>query len=393
MNSKNTEPKGIATCWPLFAALAVFIGAIFVAAAAVMSLMDGKIIYALDDPYIHMAIAKNIALHGVYGVTPYGFSASSSSPLWTFLLAGVYLMFGVNEVAPGILNIVFAVLCVVLAFFILRSVDIRGLHSFVWLLLFIFFTPLPALVSTGMEHTLQLLLSIGVLCLAGGVIDGKDSTAWKTALFIAGALCVATRYEAVFLIFAISLNLAVNKKIKLSVLFFVFSLIPIILLGVFQMAHGWYFIPNSVFIKGCTTTMASLGTGLLDKLYYAMHLLALVFIAGFFQLMGGLKKERFLASSKQVWLFCFIIASVLHCFFASTGWFFRYEAYLVGLGVLAIGMNWSGAMKGNNNDISSEQSPFPRAMKRGFVFFSNFYIPISFNQKVCGFLYTYPQSI
>ena len=35
-------------------------------------------------------IAKNVAEHGVWGVTPYSFSPSSSSLLWPALLAGVF---------------------------------------------------------------------------------------------------------------------------------------------------------------------------------------------------------------------------------------------------------------------------------------------------------------
>ena len=40
----------------------------------------GHIAYGLDDPYIHMALAKNVALHGVWGIAPDSFALSVTDP-------------------------------------------------------------------------------------------------------------------------------------------------------------------------------------------------------------------------------------------------------------------------------------------------------------------------
>ena len=47
----------------------------------------GMFVYAQDDPYIHLALARTLADHGVWGIRPTEFASASSSPLWTLLLA------------------------------------------------------------------------------------------------------------------------------------------------------------------------------------------------------------------------------------------------------------------------------------------------------------------
>ena len=73
----------------------------------------GQIVYALDDPYIHMAMAKNLALHGVWGVSSEGFTSSSSSLAWTALLALFFKVFGARDVIPFVLNVLLATVTVV----------------------------------------------------------------------------------------------------------------------------------------------------------------------------------------------------------------------------------------------------------------------------------------
>jgi hypothetical protein len=43
---------------------------------------NGTFVYPLDDTYIGMAIARNLAMHGVLGITSREFSSSGSSPLF-----------------------------------------------------------------------------------------------------------------------------------------------------------------------------------------------------------------------------------------------------------------------------------------------------------------------
>ena len=91
-------PLSILILWLLFALMLV------------VSLHDNQnhLVYSLDDAYIHMAMAKNYALYGIWGITKYEFTPCSSSIIWTLLLSLVYFIFKPNVLTPLMLNILFA---------------------------------------------------------------------------------------------------------------------------------------------------------------------------------------------------------------------------------------------------------------------------------------------
>jgi len=59
--------KWVKKHWPLIAGVGFLW--LIVGTMLMVSLKknDGHLIYALDDPYIHMAMAKNFSQHGVWG--------------------------------------------------------------------------------------------------------------------------------------------------------------------------------------------------------------------------------------------------------------------------------------------------------------------------------------
>src|SRR3954447_15747321 len=65
----------------------------------------GHFVYALDDPYIHLALAENLA-HGHYGLNATEFASPSSSILWPFLLVPLTGT-SVHGLLPLALNVVF----------------------------------------------------------------------------------------------------------------------------------------------------------------------------------------------------------------------------------------------------------------------------------------------
>src|SRR5262245_56602570 len=107
--------------WPLWLAvvsLGVTLLALFI---IVLRRTGGTCSYALDDAYIHMAMARHFAEHGVWGVAPDEFSSSSSSPLWTLILALLYRVARPLDSAPLVLAALFAILVLVAAYAFLEA--------------------------------------------------------------------------------------------------------------------------------------------------------------------------------------------------------------------------------------------------------------------------------
>ena len=96
-----------------------------------------------------MAIAKSVAKYRVWGITRYGFASSSSSLLYSLLLSTIYRVFGVNDVTPLILNIIFATLSICFIFYFLRQERLKSLYISIVLLFIIFFN------SIASTHTLR----------------------------------------------------------------------------------------------------------------------------------------------------------------------------------------------------------------------------------------------
>jgi hypothetical protein len=91
--------------WPLWVALAFLASAGVLTVRACLAATGGHFVYALDDPYITMAMARTLVRHGTWGVTPADFSSSCSSPLWLLCVAATYAVFGVNDLSPLVLQL------------------------------------------------------------------------------------------------------------------------------------------------------------------------------------------------------------------------------------------------------------------------------------------------
>jgi hypothetical protein len=200
-----------------------------------------------------------------------------------------------------------------------------------------------------MEHVLQCLFSFLFLFHAGSLLanpvaekNEKNNFSLKIPAY--SFLLVATRYEGIFLVAVVCLLLLIQGRILRSVLLGLIALLPVLLFGFYSLSKGSFFLPNSVLIKSDEIplfdggfrhffealfiekfTLAKVGITAMatQRMLLLLPLTALIFYK-------QLKKDP---AYFQI-LIIISTVTVLHVGLASTGKFYRYEAYIFLCGVL-----------------------------------------------------------
>ena len=190
--------------------------------------------------------------------------------------------------------------------------------------------PTLAVASTGMEHSLQALLGVVFVDLAARLLtaDGQSlsSRTAQGALCAVGTLLVMTRYEGLFLVAPVGLLLLCRRRWVLAVSLGIAAVAPVVLYGLFAVSRGWYFLPNSLLLKG-NTQLAPTAAGVFEyfsKWYGVMggeqHMFTLV-AATAAAWLGSLQRRRTLWNYPALFLFITLLATIQHLQFAGIGWF------------------------------------------------------------------------
>jgi hypothetical protein len=336
------------------------IGSAFIAVCAVAYYLDrsrngGTFSYIIDDPYIHMAVAKNLTKHGMWGVTSNTFSSASSSPLWVLLLCPGFLFpawaNGLQVHLPLFLNLLFAICSLYLCHGWLRMASLpRVAHNSV-LIAIVVFAPMLTLVFIGMEHCLHLFLWLAFLGLATSLLnlekDSLDSPAARRRLLYEvvaiGAVMSLVRIEGLFALSAVALLLLLRRRM-LDAIMLGLAAVPLVAFSVWSLSQGGGFLPNSLLMKGKIpqwkpgSLLFFLTSSIYEEFAKTTDLLILFLLVA----LGAIatKKEGSGARTRvAAWLWT--MTAVLHLQFARTGWYFRYEAYLVVSGMLLVAVLWS----------------------------------------------------
>ncbi|MFI5000504.1 MAG: hypothetical protein ACHQK9_11555 [Reyranellales bacterium] len=266
------------------------------------------IVYSLDDPYIHLALARQI-LHGNYGINPGEFAAPASSILWPFLLAP-FAFTSLSEFVPLVLNLGALAIAV-------WWID-RWLGDWLspgWALLATvaaaFALNFYGLVLTGMEHSLQVTLVVIV-----GLSLVQDRIAWPFWLSV--VLLPLVRYEGLAISLPALAWLAFLPEHRSKV--FAAAAIIAVTVGGFSLflhAAGLGWLPSSVLVKNDPAFSVRLHE-IPDNIKKQFFFVAIALFAGWLYWREGRVREGLLLVATP---------TLLHLVFGRYGYFGRYNVY------------------------------------------------------------------
>lgn len=322
---------------PLIISLFIFWLAVFFLTLLSTGKTDGQFIYTLDDAYIHMAIAKNFAASGTWGITQHGFTSCSSSPLWTFLVSVFYLISGTKIIIPFLLNILFASLTALFVFGFLKRFTQNIFSLTLILLSVLFFGPFVSVVFTGLEHSMYTMLIILSASCLYKILSDESGKKDLYIFYILMVLLSLSRYEGMFVASSFSLIFLIRKRFTAAILTLLFCFLPILITGLISVSKGWYFFPNSVMLKSpvVLNDFGSFISSVLNPRFFELlwaykRILILLIISAVFIILFFKDKKTFPLKSL---LFLFIITTLLHIQFAKLGSLLRYEMHIIVFGI------------------------------------------------------------
>ncbi|MGU3374114.1 hypothetical protein [Chryseobacterium sp. M5A1_1a] len=318
----------------------LFFGMCMVYMLLMLSGTENHFTYILDDAYIHLAIAKNVAFHDVWGVTKYTFSSTSSSPAFTVILSGLIYVFGNHEIIPLFFNVVCAFFTIYFLnkyyadyFSKAKSIVLSSLFT-------LLFASVALLIFSGMEHAMQaLVIVVNILCFERWQRSEYKDRYYSGWFYFTLALLGLIRFDSMFYFLSIACVFLLLGRFKQLIWVLVFGFTPILIFGYFTYQETGYFFPNSVVVKGTKfdfsgdyfRQMASIVFNkiIYNRYFYFADLLPLLMSAFLFarDLKKGLKLRKIIAQNFLLIVWC--ITLFLHATFSQLTKMYRYEVYIL----------------------------------------------------------------
>ncbi|MEL6445888.1 MAG: hypothetical protein AAFR95_15680 [Bacteroidota bacterium] len=299
-----------------------FLGLTAWAYAAALTVTDGDFVYPLDDPYIHLAVAENLT-QGHYGLNLAEPSSPASSVVWPGLLA-LGLIAGAGGWIALALNAVLGVWALTMALRLGDAVFEDANRSALGMLAAlgaVLVLNLPALALIGMEHVLQIGLTL--LAWLGLVRVARGATpAWP--LLMALAIGPLVRYENLALTVPACAYLVALGHWRAALGALGVAVVGLAAFSGFLAMLGLPLLPTSVLAKtSADGTPALLANLALPTGWFLVLLTATV--GGAFVLAARRGVPRRMLGLGGVAL----ATAALHLGAGRLGWFARYEIYVV----------------------------------------------------------------
>jgi len=310
-----------------FIPLSIFIVILIAEITGILILNSGLIVYTTDDAYIHLALAENI-LKGHYGVNLQENSSPSSSVLWPFILSP-FTGFSLGYLIPLLINVLSSVGSIFIFFFILKKIffkeptdnSILIKVAILLMILLIIGTNLVGSLFSGMEHSLQIyltLLNIWGLIL---IVTDKNIPKWFLAFIIIAPLI---RFENLALSFSSLIFLYLTGYKKKALFSFLIIVLSVSCFSIFLLSLGLKPLPLSVLQKSSVISSSgfyAILENVKENLFSPRGSLLMigVFVLSYFSFFTERNRaERLLAG-------CFSLAVLLHLVIGKEG---RYIVYI-----------------------------------------------------------------
>ena len=304
----------------------------------------GQFLYALDDPYIHLALSDGIA-HGHYGVNPGEFASPSSSVLWPYLLAPLS-RWSRAPLAPLALNILAGIGFAWLAgVAVARWPTPPGVHPgsagerwrrILSVIALLFIGNLAGLTFIGMEHTLQVLLAASGAWAIVACLEDRPVPLW---CLLAVAVGPSVRYENLGISLAVAIALAGRRQMGRAAVLMGVSVLPLLAFSAYLHHLGLPWVPTSILIKsrvqnalGVQQPPWMLIVNNLAELFLVPERILVLILLLTLAILAGRERNR----AHRYALAGSAIALGLHLLVGRFGWFYRYEVYIVAFGTLVV---------------------------------------------------------
>lgn len=304
--------------------VAVFLAGVALSIVVALALGGGRFAYSLDDPYIHLELARSIA-RGHYGVNPGEISSPASSALWPFLLAP-FAALGVEEFIPLVSGVAFGVATATLVVAVVERAlpgsSFRRHAGVVTISLgIVLATNLIGLVLNGMETALQVLLA--GLALLGLLRERETGRAdgWLAPVLILGPL---VRYENLALTVPAVGYLLFRRQLAAALVTLGGMLLTLGAFTSFLLVLGQGPLPTSVMAKGGLAAGRGLREWVADHLTTALRAQPFVPVWMLVLAIGWLAGSAYRPLVGWV-----LAAATLQLIAGNWGWMGRYEMYLM----------------------------------------------------------------